>query len=66
MSFIFGGDKVEGLYGAINKCLLNNGNQPVNIVNYSFFFNDPTVDPNNVRKTATPPSLSLLSKLTPR
>ncbi|RYC58252.1 hypothetical protein CHU98_g7969 [Xylaria longipes] len=44
-SFIFTGDKVEGLYGAINKYLLKNGRQPVDVINYSFFFNDPTLDP---------------------
>ncbi|KAI0394647.1 FAD binding domain protein [Xylariaceae sp. FL0594] len=45
-SFVFSGDKVEGLYGAINKYLLKNGSQPVDIINYSFFFNDPSIDPN--------------------
>ncbi|KAI1733493.1 FAD binding domain protein [Xylaria scruposa] len=44
-NFIFTGDKVEGLYHAINKYLLKNGRQPVYIINYSFFFNDPTLDP---------------------
>ncbi|GAW10739.1 hypothetical protein ANO14919_000740 [Xylariales sp. No.14919] len=44
-SFIFTGDKVEGLYGAINKYLLKNGTQPVDIINYSFFFNEPSIDP---------------------
>ncbi|KAI0804998.1 FAD binding domain protein [Xylaria sp. FL0064] len=46
-SFVFTGDKVEGLYGAINKYLLDNGRQPVHILNYSFFFNDPTLAPDN-------------------
>jgi FAD/FMN-containing dehydrogenase len=50
-SFIFTGDKVEGLYSAINKYLLKDGRQPVYIINYSFFFNDPTLDPNKVCKT---------------
>ncbi|KAI3324621.1 FAD binding domain protein [Xylariaceae sp. AK1471] len=45
VSFIFTGDKVEGLYGAINEYLLKDGTQPVYIINYSFFFNDPAVDP---------------------
>ncbi|KAF2968395.1 hypothetical protein GQX73_g5168 [Xylaria multiplex] len=44
-SFVFTGDKVEGLYGAINEYLLRNGTQPVYLLNYSFFFNDPSVDP---------------------
>jgi hypothetical protein len=46
-SFIFTGDKVEALYGNINKYLLNSGKQPVDIINYSFFFNLPTLDPKN-------------------
>ncbi|KAI1155314.1 FAD binding domain protein [Nemania diffusa] len=44
-SFIFTGDKVEGLYGAINSYLLKNGTQPIYIMNYSFFFNNPALDP---------------------
>ncbi|KAI1496581.1 FAD binding domain protein [Biscogniauxia marginata] len=42
-SFLFTGDKVEGLYDNINKHLL--GTQPVDVINYSFFFNLPDVDP---------------------
>ncbi|KAI4863360.1 hypothetical protein F4820DRAFT_377945 [Hypoxylon rubiginosum] len=41
-SFLFTGDKVEGLYDNINKHL---GTQSVDIINYSFFFNYPDVDP---------------------
>ncbi|KAI1827430.1 FAD binding domain protein [Xylaria intraflava] len=44
-SFIFTGDKVESLYEATNKYLLKNGTQPVDIINYSFFFNMPSLDP---------------------
>ncbi|KAI0154909.1 FAD binding domain protein [Xylariaceae sp. FL1272] len=44
-SFIYTGDKVEGLYDSINKYLLKNGSQPVYIINYSFFFNEPSLDP---------------------
>ncbi|PVH93284.1 putative FAD-dependent oxygenase [Periconia macrospinosa] len=46
-TFIFTGDKVEGLYSTINDKLLKNNTQEVNIINYSFFTNDPTVDPAN-------------------
>ncbi|KAI0537677.1 FAD binding domain protein [Xylaria digitata] len=44
-SFVFAGDKVEGLYGSINEHLLKNGTQPVDVINYSFFFNNPSIDP---------------------
>ncbi|KAI1177725.1 FAD binding domain protein [Nemania sp. FL0916] len=44
-SFIFSGDNIEGIYDATNKYLLQNGKQPVTIINYSFFFNDPSLDP---------------------
>lgn len=44
-SFLFTGDKVEGLYDNINKHL---GTQSVDIINYSFFFNYPDVDPAKV------------------
>lgn len=47
-SFIFSGKSVEGLYGAINDNLLKNGTQPVDIMEYSFFFNSPDIDPENV------------------
>lgn len=47
-SFIFTGDKVEGLYNNINEQLLKNGTQSVDIINYSFFFNNPAIDPENV------------------
>lgn len=40
-SFMFTGDKVEGLYHVINDYQLRNGTQPVNVVNYGFFFNTP-------------------------
>ncbi|CAI6333726.1 unnamed protein product [Periconia digitata] len=46
-SFIFTGDKVEELYTNINEKLLKDGNQEVDIINYSYFTMDPTVDPVN-------------------
>ncbi|KAI0883287.1 FAD binding domain protein [Annulohypoxylon maeteangense] len=46
-SFIFTGDKVEALYENINSHLPNGGSLPVDIMHYSFFFNNPEVDPNN-------------------
>lgn len=47
--FIFTYDKVEGLYEAINEYLLKDGTQPVDLINYSFFFNSPDIDPDHVR-----------------
>lgn len=49
-SFIFTGDKVEELYTRINDNLLMNGTQPVDVMNYSFFFFNPDVDPVNVSR----------------
>ncbi|KAF1948943.1 FAD-binding domain-containing protein [Byssothecium circinans] len=46
-SFIFTGDKVEALYTNINEKLLKNGTQPVDVINYSFYFFNPAVDPVN-------------------
>ena len=51
-SFLFTGDKVEGLYDNVNKHLL--GTQPVDALNCSFFFNYPAVDPT---KVCTPSAL---------
>lgn len=47
-SFIFTHDKVEALYEAINGHLLKNGKQRVDLINYSFFFNSPDIDPDHV------------------
>ncbi|KAI0139092.1 FAD binding domain protein [Hypoxylon sp. NC0597] len=44
-SFLFTSDNVEDLYDRINKYLLKNGTQPVDVINYSFFFNFPDIDP---------------------
>lgn len=51
----FSGDKVEELYDAANKYLLKNGTQPVDVINWSYWFNKPDADANNV-------SLPLLSR----
>ncbi|AEO63152.1 uncharacterized protein THITE_2108049 [Thermothielavioides terrestris NRRL 8126] len=42
----FTGDKVKAVYQAINDYLLRNGTQPVDVTNWSYWFNDPAVDPN--------------------
>lgn len=43
-SFDFTGDKVETLYDNINRHLGKNGTQPVDVMNYSFFFKNPAID----------------------
>lgn len=47
-SFILSGDKVEDLYENINTYIGQNGNHPVDVINYSFFFNSPDLDPEKV------------------
>ncbi|KAI1453281.1 FAD-binding domain-containing protein [Annulohypoxylon moriforme] len=46
-SFIFTGDRVEGLFEAINEHFLKDNSQPIEIMHYAFFYNDPEVDPSN-------------------
>ncbi|KAJ5112606.1 hypothetical protein N7532_000651 [Penicillium argentinense] len=45
--FIFTHAKVEALYEAINEHQLKNGTQPVDLTNYSVFFNHPDLDPDH-------------------
>lgn len=47
-TLVFSGDKVEAVYQAANQHLLKNGTQPVDLINWSYWLNDPTADPNNV------------------
>ena len=49
-SFIFTHDKVEELYTKVN-IMTNNGTQPVELLNWSYFLWLPNVDPNNVRSS---------------
>lgn len=60
-SYIFSGDKVEVLYENINERLGRNGTQPVDVMNYSIFFNYPALDPKKVSKHQLPfqPQFSL-------
>jgi FAD/FMN-containing dehydrogenase len=44
-TFMFAGDKVEALYQAANDHLLQDGAQPVDIINWSYWMNIPEVDP---------------------
>ena len=52
-SFIFTHDKVEELYTKAN-IMTNNGTQPVELLNWSYFLWLPNVDPNNVRSSPSP------------
>ncbi|KAK0650041.1 hypothetical protein B0T16DRAFT_457396 [Cercophora newfieldiana] len=44
-TLMFTGDKVAALYQAANDHLLRNGAQPVDLINWSYWFNVPTIDP---------------------
>lgn len=48
-TMIFTGDKVEAVFDAINKYLLKNGNQDVDVVNWVYLLNIPDIDANKVR-----------------
>ncbi|CRG86689.1 hypothetical protein PISL3812_03699 [Talaromyces islandicus] len=43
----FSGDKVEAVYQAANDYLVKNGTQPVDVINWSYWMNNPDADPNN-------------------
>ncbi len=44
-TLMFTGDKVKAVYQAANDHFIN-GNQPVGVINWSYWFNLPDVDPN--------------------
>ncbi|SPO05000.1 probable FAD-dependent oxygenase [Cephalotrichum gorgonifer] len=46
-TLIFSGEKVEEVYAAVNEHLLKDGTQPVDIINWSYWLNNPDADPNN-------------------
>ncbi|KAF6784750.1 FAD-dependent oxygenase [Colletotrichum sojae] len=46
-TLIFSGDKVEEVYQAANEHLLKNGTQAVDVVNWSYWLNNPDADPEN-------------------
>ncbi|GAO13091.1 uncharacterized protein UV8b_03469 [Ustilaginoidea virens] len=46
-TIIFSGDKVSAVYDAANKHLLQNGTQPVGVINWSYWLRDPSTDANN-------------------
>ncbi|CAI7618286.1 unnamed protein product [Penicillium discolor] len=43
----FSGDKVEAVYEAANEYLLKNGTQPADLINWSYWMNNPDVDATN-------------------
>jgi hypothetical protein len=50
-TLIFSGDKVKQVYQAANDNFI--GKQPETLINWSYWLNDDTVDPNNVMPTPT-------------
>lgn len=44
----FSGDKVEAVYEAANKYILQNGNQDDGIINWSYWLNDASLDAEKV------------------
>jgi FAD/FMN-containing dehydrogenase len=48
-TIIFSGDKVEAVYDAANKYILQNGSQSSDIINWSYWLNDATLDAEQVR-----------------
>jgi FAD/FMN-containing dehydrogenase len=49
-TIIFSGDKVEAVYEAANRHILQNGNQSPEIINWSYWLNDASLDPAKVKK----------------
>ena len=47
-SFIFDGDQVEELYGALNQHFVQRGNQSADIITTSFWLIVPDIDPDKV------------------
>ncbi|KAI9039885.1 putative FAD-dependent oxygenase [Aspergillus affinis] len=43
----FSGDKVEQVYEAANTYLLKNGSQPADVINWSYWLNNPDADASN-------------------
>jgi FAD/FMN-containing dehydrogenase len=47
-TIVFSGDKVEAVYEAANKYILQDGKQDDDIHNWSYWQNDAEIDPENV------------------
>jgi FAD/FMN-containing dehydrogenase len=48
-TIIFSGDKVEEVYEAANTYIIQNGTQSADIINWSYWLNDATLDADKVR-----------------
>ena len=48
-TIIFGGDKVQAIYEAANKYILQGGKQSSDIINWSYWLNDASLDADKVR-----------------
>lgn len=57
-TLIFSGDKVEAVYDAANKYILQKGTQSEDIHNWSYWLNDASVDADKVRWPFSAPSLN--------
>ena len=55
-TLIFSGDDVEAVYQAANDNLLAEGKQPEDVINWSYWFNDPTIDAEKVSRIQYCPS----------
>lgn len=62
-TFIYSGDRVEALYSLINYHFLKNGTQPIDVQNYSFFFNSPHLHPGRACPTSAFPLASKFTML---
>lgn len=51
-TMIFTGDKVEAVFDSINKNILKNGTQDIDVVNWAYMLNIPALDANKVRCVA--------------
>ena len=47
-TLVFSGDKIEEVYEAANKHFVKEGKQDVDVVNWSYWLNDPELDSENV------------------
>lgn len=48
-TIVFNGEKVEAVYDAANEYLVQNGNQSSDIINWSYWLNDASLDAEKVR-----------------
>lgn len=63
-TIVFGGDKVEAVYEASNKHLIQNGTQSADIHQWSYWMNDATLDTEKVNKAFCPDGSPFRSLLT--